>query len=311
VRSSMPGIRPMSEQRHLLVELKTGKSRPAMSVAPVVSSNKSPWKGILLEEYPATAVENLDVATTRHVLVVQLDQPATIEFKQNGNPFSTLQIRPGQIVILPAMSPFSVRTRDTGSFVAVGLDPQFLQLAAHELIDPDRMELTMRVAIDEPLLTQIALSLKREAEAGIPGGRCYGETLANALAVHLVCHFATRPVQIREAGKGLARFQLNRAIEFVHAHLAEDISLDSLAGAAGLSPFHFARLFKRSTGVSPHQYVLRCRVERARGLLMRSKASIAEVAVEVGFCDQSHLAAHFKRVYGVSPKAFLQQVRHK
>ncbi|HKQ40341.1 MAG TPA: helix-turn-helix transcriptional regulator, partial [Verrucomicrobiae bacterium] len=85
----------------------------------------------------------------------------------------------------------------------------------------------------------------------------------------------------------------------------------SLAGAAGLSPFHFARLFKRSTGLSPHQYVLRCRVERARGLLMRSKASIAEVAVEVGFCDQSHLAAHFKRVYGVSPKAFLQQVRHK
>ncbi len=301
----------MSEQRHLLVELKTGKSRPAMSVAPVVSSNKSPWKGILLEEYAATAVENLDVATTRHVLVVQLDQPATIEFKQNGNPFSTLQIRPGQVVILPAMSPFSVRTRDTGSFVAVGLDPQFLQLAAHELIDPDRMELTMRVAIDEPLLTQIGLSLKREAEAGIPGGRCYGETLANALAVHLVSHFATRPVQIREAGKGLARFQLNRAIEFVHAHLAEDISLDSLAGAAGLSPFHFARLFKRSTGVSPHQYVLRSRVERARGLLMRSKASIAEVAVEVGFCDQSHLAAHFKRVYGVSPKAFLQQVRHK
>jgi len=306
----MPGIGVTSDQRHLLVELRTGKSRPAMSVAPVVSSTKSPWKGVLLEEYPATSVENLDVATTRHVVVVQLDD-ATVEFKENGGNFRPLEVRAGQVVILPAMTPFSVRSRNVGSFVAVGFEPQFVQLAAHELIDPDRMQLMLRVAIDEPLMRQIALGLKREIESGAPGGRCYGETLATALAVHLVCHFATRPVQEREAGRGLARYQLNRAIEFVHAHLAEDISLDSLAGAAGLSPFHFARLFKRSTGLSPHQYVLRSRVDRARGLLMRSKSSIADVAVEVGFCDQSHLAAHFKRVYGVSPKAFLRQVRHK
>ena len=265
----------------------------------------------MLEQYPGTPVENIEVATPRHVVVVQLEEPASLEFKENGGSFRNVHIRPGQIVILPSMIPFSVRSRNIGAFVAVGLEPQFVQLAAHELLDPDRMELTMRVAIDEPLVREIALSLKREIETGAAGGRCYGETLAHALAVHLVSHFGTRPVQPRDLGRGLARYQLDRAIDFVHAHLAEDISLDSLSNAAGLSPFHFARLFKRSTGLSPHQYVLRCRVERARGLLMRSKSSIAEVAVEVGFCDQSHLAAHFKRVYGVSPKAFLQQVRHK
>lgn len=301
----------MSEQRHLLVDLKTGKSRPAMSIAPVLSSNKSPWKGILLEEYHGSAVENLDVANTRHVVVVQLEEPATVEFKENGNSFRTLQMQPGQVAVLPAMTPFSARSRNVGAFLAVGLEPQFLQLAAHELIDPDRMELLMRVAIDEPFLKQVALSLKRDAEGGSPGGRCYGETLASAIAVHLVSYFGARSVSSRDSGRGLARYQLNRAIEYIHAHLAGDISLESLAGAAGLSPFHFARLFKRSTGLSPHQYLLRCRVERARGLLMRAKASIAEVAVEVGFCDQSHLAAHFKRVYGVSPKAFLQQIRYK
>ena len=282
-----------------------------MSIAPAVSSHKSPWKGILLEAYPGTAVENLDVANTRHVLAVQLNEPATVEFKQNGSVFRTLEVQPGQVAILPAMSPFSIRSRNVGAFVVLGLEPQFLQLAAHEVIDPDRMELSMHVAIDEPLLRQVVLSLKREIESGVPNGRCYGETLANAVAVHLVSHFATRPAKTREAGRGLARYQLNRAIEFIDAHLAEDISLEALARAAGLSAFHFARLFKRSTGLSPHQYVLRCRVERARGLLMRSKSSIAEVAIAVGFCDQSHLAAHFKRLYGVSPKAFLQQVRYK
>ena len=265
---------------------------------------------MLLEEYAGNAVENLDVTSPRHVLIVQLTE-ATIEFKQNGNPFTTLQVQPGQVAILPANAPFSSRSRNTGSFVAVGLEPQFLQLAAHELLDPDRMELEMRVAFDEPLLRQVSLALKREAETGSPGGRCYGETLANALAVHLVANFGTRAVTVRDSGRGLARFQLSRAIDFMHANLAHDISLTSLAGAAGLSPFHFARLFKKSTGLSPHQYLLRLRVERARGLLMQSGASIAEVAVAVGFCDQSHLASHFKRVYGVSPKAFLQQVRHK
>jgi len=282
-----------------------------MSVAPVASSNKSPWKGVLLEQYPSAAVENIDVVSPRHVVVVQLEEAATVEFRENGGNFKNVHIRSGQVVIIPAMLPFSARCRSSGAFVAVGFEPQFLQLAAHELLDPDRMELMLRLAIDEPMVKQLALSLKKEAEAGAPGGRCYGETLANALAVYLVSHFGTQQVQPRDNGRGLARYQLDRAIDFVHGHLSDDISLESLAGAAGLSPFHFARLFKRSTGLSPHQYVLRCRVERARGLLMRSKSSIAEVAVEVGFCDQSHLAAHFKRVYGVSPKAFLQQVRHK
>jgi len=300
----------MSEQRHLLVELKTGKSRPVMSTAPILTSNSSPWKGVLLEEYSGAPAENMDVANIRHILIVRMD-PISFEFKENGDSFQTVHMHAEQVSILPAMAPFSVRVRNTGRFIALGLEPQFLQLAAHELIDPDRMELMLRIATDEPFVRQVVLSLKREAEAGCPGGRCYGETLGNALAVHLVARFSTRPVKLRDAGRGLARYQLNRAIDFINAHLAEDISLESLAGAAGLSPFHFARLFKRSTGVSPHQYVLRCRVERARGLLMRSKASIAEVAVEVGFCDQSHLAAHFKRVYGVSPKSFLQQIRYK
>lgn len=283
----------------------------AISAAPVLSSNKSPWKGILLEEHGGVAMENIDVANPNHVLIVQLDEPATIEVKETGSTFSTLHFQPGQVCLLPAMTPFSARSANTGGFVALGFETQFVQLAAHELIDPDRMELIMRFGVDDPLLSQVALGLKREAEAGCPGGRCYGETLANAVAVHLVSHFASRAVKARDTSRGLARYQLGRAIEFIHAHMSDDISLVALAGAAGLSPYHFARLFKRSTGFSPHQYLLRCRVERARGLLIRSKASIADVALEVGFCDQSHLAAHFKRVYGVSPKAFLQRIRHK
>src|SRR5688500_11829118 len=145
----------MSDQRHLLVDLKTGKSRPALSTSPVLSSNKSPWNGILLEEYSGTAIENLDVANVRHVMIVQLHEPATVEFKEGGNAFRTLHMQPGQLAILPAMSPFSARSRNSGPFLAVGLDAQFLHLAAHELSDPDRMEVMMRVGVEDPLLRHL------------------------------------------------------------------------------------------------------------------------------------------------------------
>jgi AraC family transcriptional regulator len=86
------------------------------------------------------------------------------------------------------------------------------------------------------------------------------------------------------------------------------VTLRSLAETAGLSPYHFARQFKQSTGLAPRQYVIHRRVERAKSMLVHSNRSISDVAVEVGFCDQSHFAAHFRRVYGLSPKAFLQQI---
>jgi AraC family transcriptional regulator len=96
-------------------------------------------------------------------------------------------------------------------------------------------------------------------------------------------------------------------IEFMNDRASEDISLHAIAAVAELSPFHFARLFKKSTGVSPHQYLIQCRLERAKRFLLQSSASIADVALRSGFCDQSHFTAHFKRAFGFTPKAFLRQ----
>jgi len=92
----------------------------------------------------------------------------------------------------------------------------------------------------------------------------------------------------------------------MHEHLARDISLQDLAAVVRLSPFHFARMFKQSTGVTPHQYLVRCRVMRAKELLLANRHSVADVAAQVGFCDQSHLAGHFKRVVGLTPRVFVR-----
>jgi AraC family transcriptional regulator len=103
----------------------------------------------------------------------------------------------------------------------------------------------------------------------------------------------------------LSKHKLRAVIEYIHEHLDADLSLDHLAAVAHVSPYHFARLFKNSTGLPPHQYVIACRIERAKELLrQRDRLPIAEVATEVGFAHQSHFTRHFKRLVGVTPRRF-------
>ena len=91
---------------------------------------------------------------------------------------------------------------------------------------------------------------------------------------------------------------------FIQDNLASDLSLDAIAQEAGLSCYHFARLFTEAFGIAPHQYVIQARVERAKLLITQSRLPLGEVAQHVGFSDQSHFTRHFKRLVGVTPRAF-------
>jgi AraC-like DNA-binding protein len=113
---------------------------------------------------------------------------------------------------------------------------------------------------------------------------------------------AARPVLVARQG-GLAGHKLCAAITFITTNLATSLRLDDIASAAGVSPFHFARLFRRSTGLSPHRYITVARIERAKRLLA-TQSSIAQVAFECGFASQSYLTTVFRRHVGVTPRAF-------
>lgn len=297
----------MSGKKHVVLDLKSGKARPVFSQTPILSSAGAPWNGVSLEHHPPEAVEAFDWAPMRHIIALQFKQTAAVELRCGSDGFRSASWPPGKLSVFPAMAHTSVRTPNSGEVIAVQVDPKFVLCAASDLIDAERFELVPQHIVEDPLVSAGILELKGEVEAGYPGGRCYGETVATMLAVHLVRNYATRRMTVRDAGPALPRQQLRRAVDYIHEHLADDVSLTALAAAAGLSPFHFSRLFKKSTGLAPHRYLTLRRVERARTLLMADYATIADVALQVGFCDQSHLAAHFKRIYGITPKAFIQQ----
>ena len=158
----------------------------------------------------------------------------------------------------------------------------------------------------DPRLSAMVAAVDAEMVAGFPSGRLFLDSVEQAMAVALVNGHAVRhrPVQIYRGGLGSAR--LRRIKELVHAKLEDDLSLDEMAQSVGLSTAHFARMFRKSTGETPHQFVLRQRVERAKAMLRAPDARVLDVAVACGFTTQQHFAQVFRDVCGVSPTEYRQ-----
>lgn len=228
-------------------------------------------------------------------VLVQLDQPTSFEWRDAERTGRTF-IPAWNVGVYPALKPFSAHCQDTRDFLCLAIEPEFLHCAAHDIAQPDRLELAARPVNEDPFVKGLALALEAELLAGCPGGRWYGESLGRALAVHLVRRYSATVMPTRDQGDRLGRTRLRETLGFIDKNLAEEISLGFLAQATGLAR-HFARLFKRATGLAPHQYVIRRRVERAKELLVSTGAEVTDIALQAGFCDQSHLTTHFKRVY--------------
>ena len=160
----------------------------------------------------------------------------------------------------------------------------------------------------EPRLSAMVAAVHAEMVAGFPSGRLFLDSVEQAMAVTLVNGHAVRhrPVQIYRGGLGSAR--LRRIKELVYAKLEDDLSLDEMAQSVGLSTAHFARMFRKSTGETPHQFVLRQRLERARTMLRAPDARVLDVAVACGFKTQQHFAQAFRDVWGVSPTEYRQDL---
>jgi AraC family transcriptional regulator len=241
-------------------------------------------------------------AIPRHVLVINLSSPSEIQERLVGRQG---HLETGNLVILPAGAPTSWHLEREGEVrhLHLYLSPTLIQkIAASADINPDRVELIDRLGIFDPQVEAIALSLLSELRLDGLGGKLYAESLANILAIHLLRHHSSVKLPALSRSVGLTRTTLRPAITYIEEHLAEDLSLSDIAAVVHLSPYHFARLFKASIGIPPHQYVIRRRVERAKLLLSTTNWSLTTIAHTVGFANESHLALHFKRLTGHSPK---------
>lgn len=134
----------------------------------------------------------------------------------------------------------------------------------------------------------------------------YVDSLASAFTFHLLERYSMQKAALRKLGGRLDARRLKLVIEFSNDNIDQSITLKHLAALVNFSPFHFARRFKSTTGYSPHQFLLKLRIEKAQQL-MTSRINLTEVALATGFYDQSHFVHAFKRYTGLTPMRFMQQ----
>ncbi|MFK0136749.1 helix-turn-helix domain-containing protein [Streptomyces murinus] len=235
-----------------------------------------------------------------HVLVIHTGRSANLRWSADGT-VRRERFHAGEALINPAGWASRPRWQDDVELMLLGIDPDWLQKLAAEGGVTGSTELVPRFHFTDPLLKVLLGTLVSEYSRPGPVDDLYAQSLVQAVAA----------VMLRVAGDGgsmpsreggLPPRRLAAVVDFVHAHPARRTTLTELAAVAGVSESHFARMFKQSTGSPPHQFVMQVRLEHARRELTRTAKPIAEIAVEAGFADQSHLTRTMRRQLGITPQ---------
>ncbi|MBA2535087.1 MAG: helix-turn-helix transcriptional regulator, partial [Rubrobacter sp.] len=237
---------------------------------------------------------------------MHLSAPRRLVQQRNERTHEGLEV-PSAVDVVPVGTLAYYRSDAASEDIGMLLDNSFFRRVAAEAgTDPDRIEIVPSLSVPDQQIERIGLSFLSEIETGGLGGELFTESLANMLALHLLrSHSSLGRRSRRRIGRegDISKRHLSKTTDYINDILPRKLTLAEIAGAARMSPHHFARSFKAETGLSPHQYVIQRRVERARALLADTDLTLAEVARAVGFANHSHLSSHIRRVLGVSPGA--------
>jgi AraC family transcriptional regulator len=183
-------------------------------------------------------------------------------------------------------------------------NPALLVQTASTSLQQRCIELILYLPANDPLRHHMDLVLRVTCAVETGASRLYAEALTDALAVHFLRRYAACGHTRHEVSGGLPPAKLQQVLAYIQAHLTQELSLTTLAAVVHLSPDHFARLFKQATGRTPHQYVLWCRMERAKQLLAETDVPLSMIGLQVGCTDQSAFTVRFRKRVAMTPKAY-------
>jgi AraC family transcriptional regulator len=263
------------------------------------------WRSLFAAKFREAPLRVSEPAIGHPSLIYHLAHPTEVTRRLDGEPAECTLIGPGRFCLTPGDASAEWRHSGNPEILQLYLRASVYERAAAEMFG-DVATLAPRFAIVDPLLEQLALAVLNALRDGDAGDRLYVESIAQLIAVHLARAHSTRarPSRAAEPADGLSRARIRRLLDYIEAHLGEDLSLEALAAEVNLSPLYLVRAFRSATGQSPHRYVVARRVEHARELLTGTTLPIAEISLAAGFSSQSHLTNWFRRLVGVSPAAY-------
>lgn len=280
-----------------------------------LSSAQVGWEGLSVQVFhEPNEMESWHAPATREITLMALIEGGVyVERRQTHDPWKGEVMRSGDLSLRWEGEPaYEARWWSLSSLplqtLYLSLSRELVTRVAEEVagVDLASLEGVRSATFRDPLLSQIAFVLRRELEQPAPAGKLYAQSAAQMLALHLVRQYTSgsRLGTVPTPPKGLTDRQVREVLAFIQTHLSEDLSLDTLAEQIGFSPYHFARLFRKATGTSLHQAVLRQRVEHAQWLLQETRLPLAQVAETCGFAHQSHLTQVFKQYLGCTPRIY-------
>ncbi|MGL4622116.1 MAG: helix-turn-helix domain-containing protein [Chroococcidiopsis sp.] len=264
--------------------------------------------GIDLTHYRHPPTDIPSSICPQHLILIHTDVLSDTQVEQlTDGHYQSAEMKSQDVIIIPARIEHSAQWNREHSYLMLRVADEVFQAQLGNAIVGYVVELLPQFLLSDPLIYSIAMALKKDSEASALGGQLYVDSLLTTLFAHLLRNYcASQPTQTKQR-VSLPKDKLRQVLDFMHAHLDQNIALSELAAIAQVSPNYFAAQFKCATGMPPHQYLILQRIEQAKVLLIREQVSISDVAAQLGFAHQSHFTKHFKRVMGVTPKQFLIQ----
>jgi AraC family transcriptional regulator len=273
----------------------------------IVRRHSAAWSGLLVETVQLRQHKPFEYgfrAPCHLLIAAELGERYDGETLVEGLPRSTLRDFTHKLTFVPAGHVFrgSQRPRVLTRTTYFYIDPR------GPLADPDlrfgEIEFKPRLFFYDPELWATALKLKSQVENPCPMHRQYAEALSIVLAHELIRINGEAAIRAPVSRGGLACWQRKRVADYIEEHIADDISLATLAELARLSPYHFSRSFKRCFGMPPHRYHAHRRIERAKQLLANRELSVTAIALDVGFGETTTFSAAFHRLTGRTPTCY-------
>lgn len=273
---------------------------------PFLMKRDAAWDGIKLAHYRFQAGDLPEHHHPDHLITIALGEGCGGEIRTASGLRARGQSR-GSVTVIPSGQSFSATLEAPSDHLAIYLEPSLVMRAAaseSRSRRPESVEVVERCVPGDPVINSVGQALLAELESEGLGGRLYAESLANVLAVHLLRHYTTTSGGLPKFAGGLSGKKLSQVMGLIAESYETDLSLADLAEVAGMSTFHFAREFKRTTGTTPHQYLIKFRVDRAKALLSGSEMPLVEISARSGFSHQSHFTRLFRRLTGTTPQSY-------
>jgi AraC family transcriptional regulator len=262
------------------------------------------WDGITVDYGRLDDVGEFDVTMPKHSISVTFAPHDRVTWSFDGSRPKTTNLPVGSVFMYGDRDFVWHDRQQMSEYVNLHLEPTWLKKVATESGLPNSIEINRQVMFTDPTILHVAQLFRNEVQTGGLAGNLYVESLRNLLGVHLLRNYSDLTKPSQPESSSISGLQIQQIKDYIEAHLADELSIADLAALIPMSQFHFARAFKAAIGEPPHRYITNRRLEQAKVLLAVTQLSVAEIAYRVGFSNQSHFTAQFRKSVGTTPKQY-------